>query len=189
MAAFFNNKRNENDGINNDAFGSDSDEEIVFENEKAVTQEENDDLHNTDSDSSMKEDNDNNYMAFNNDEDGDDRNTTDPKINLEMYLSDTSSNKDDIDMNSPPRIERNLNQIEDLNAATDHQLLKSPFRKGTDNKDDYSINTSKEPAQTKKTRTSFISPDANKEPIESRSSSRLRKKTPDSTGNGGGLAL
>ena len=117
------------------------------------------------------------------------KDTADHKINLEMYLSEESSNRDDSDMNSLPRIERNSNHIEDFNAATDHQVLKSPFRKGTDNKDDYSINTSKEPAQTKKTRTSFISPDANKEPIESRSSSRLRKKTPDSTGNGGGLAL
>ena len=58
---------------------------------------------------------------------------TDPSLNLEAYLSENSDD-DENEFESPPRVQRN----KQWNAMLS---IKSPFRKGKDQKDDYSVQT------------------------------------------------
>ena len=76
----------------------------------------------------------------------------DPTLNLEAYFSENSEEDENV-LKSPPRIERNYKWKEITS-------IKSPFRKGKDQKDNYSVQTeTNNKKQPKKTRTSLISPD------------------------------
>ena len=102
------------------------------------------------------------------------------KRNLVQYY-DTEDDSDDIDMVSPPRVHKNKGI--DFNAP-----YRSPFRKGKDSKDDYSVQTDKNDLLAKRNKSGqLISPNANM--TNRQSSSRLRKETTASSGNGSGPAL
>ena len=203
----------------------DSDANLSYEPERAVTQEEEIALQNTDSDKSTTKDNQSGYGNFIDNEnhakaetvqlcdsgdesskeyefkdddvennstihnfdsqDNESNNKTDdvdPTLNLEGYFSD-SSKSEDSDPNSPPRVQRKTINGEDI-------PFKSPFCKGVDEKDDYSVRTEKTARlQTKKTKISLISPDGVNPAGKKRSSPRLSNKTPDSTGERVGLGL
>ena len=115
----------------------------------------------------------------------------DPKLNLDGYFSENINCDDDEEMTSPPRILRNLGEESETPASNEEvrKNVKSPFRKMTDDKDDYSVTTEYNTTNKKTKTLSFISPEAMIIDKLRRSSSRLRKKMPASSVNGDGPVL